>query len=283
MSALTKVFVVLHVVLSMLLAGGLVVFINRVENFNQQAQAAAARAVNAESLASDLKTEIGVVRTNMQAAVDRANNEVDDRRQEIDALNAQLLDRQGQIAQRDATIASTTAAARSAEQALGVAQENQGRLQEQLIASRTAYDKAQQQLTEANLTVSDQSNQIQVLRRQLRFANEQLASMQETQDREGQTRGDGFDRPAVATAPRNVNGVVRATQTINGIKYATISVGSADAIQKGMQLRVLGGASGSDFLGYITVTSVEPHEAVGRLSGPRVNEVNDDDQVVTRL
>ena len=68
----------------------------------------------------------------------------------------------------------------------------------------------------------------------------------------------------------NINGVIRATQTIAGIKYATISVGSADAVRKGTRFRVLGGQNGNQFMGYLTVTSVEPHESVGRLEGPRV-------------
>lgn len=163
-------------------------------------------------------------------------------------------------------------------------------LQGQLLDVRKASDEAQRKLTDANLAISDLSNRNQVLERQLRNAQEEIAAMQE----EGGQGAAGGPRASAAPAGAgnavtagdtgvNINGVIRATQTIAGIKYATISVGSADAVRKGMEFRVLGGPNGNQFLGYVTVTSVEPHEAVGRLNGPRVAEVTVDNQVRTRL
>jgi hypothetical protein len=80
-----------------------------------------------------------------------------------------------------------------------------------------------------------------------------------------------------------VNGVVREKRVIAGVPYATISIGSADAVTRGMRLRVLGGRGGQEFLGYVDVTNVEPDEAIGKLSGPRVNEVTANSQVVSNL
>ena len=46
---------------------------------------------------------------------------------------------------------------------------------------------------------------------------------------------------------------------------------------------ILGGAKNNQFMGYVTVTSVEPHEAVGRVEGPRVTEVAAENAIVARL
>jgi hypothetical protein len=50
-----------------------------------------------------------------------------------------------------------------------------------------------------------------------------------------------------------------------------------------MTLKVLGGRGGQEFLGYVHVTNVEPDEAIGRLEGPRINEVTTNSQVVSNL
>jgi len=50
-----------------------------------------------------------------------------------------------------------------------------------------------------------------------------------------------------------------------------------------MTLKVLGGRNGTEFLGYVRVTNVEPDEAIGRLEGPRINEVTTNSQVVSSL
>ena len=288
MSALTKIFVVLHVVLSMLLAAGLVVFVNRVDDFRALNVAAGAKAQAASADAVRARDEAQAARASADSAVQAANNQVQAARQQLDTANRQLLDLKGQVAQANAQLASMGAAQQGAQAALKAAQDNQATLQGQILETRKAADESQKRLTEANLNISDLANRNQVLERQLRNAQEEIAAMQEENAQPGPRAAAGSVPAAAAGEVAgetnvNINGVVRATQTIGGIKYATISVGSADAVRKGMQFRVLGGPTGNQFLGYVTVNSVEPHEAVGRLSGPRVNEVKQENEVRTRL
>ena len=44
-----------------------------------------------------------------------------------------------------------------------------------------------------------------------------------------------------------MNGVVHGEALIAGVPYATISIGAADAVTRGMRLRVLGGRAGRSF------------------------------------
>ena len=284
MSALTKTFVVLHVVLSMLLAAGLIVFINRVEDFRKLNATAMTNLTSMQRERDQAREEARTTKATSDSAVAAANRQASDVRNELATSTQQLLDARGEIAKRDATIANMEAAARSQSAALAAAQSNQGVLQAQLIETRQTGDDVQRKLTDANLAISDLSNRNQVLERQLRNAMEEIAAMKEEAEQGGTQAGAQED---AAAAPRTtnvaINGVIRATQTIGGLKYATISVGSADAVRRGMQFRVLGGPDNTQFLGYVTVTTVEPHEAVGRLEGPRVGEINAEDEVRTRL
>ena len=289
MSPLTKTFVILHVVLSMLVTAGLIVFINRVEDYRTLNVTAGAELTNARAQLATAKAEAQATRAGADSAVLAANNQASAVRGQLDTANQTILSLRGEIAKRDASLASAQAALQGAQTAMGAAQSNQGVLQAQLIETRKTGDENQRKLTDANLAISDLSNRNQVLERQLRNAMEEIAAInEERQNNPGQAganegAGAAAGTAGGATAAANINGVIRATQTIGGIKYATISVGSADAVRKGMEFRVVGGQNGNQFLGYVTVTNVEPHEAVGRLSGPRVGEVAPENEVRTRL
>src|ERR1700722_8855454 len=64
-----------------------------------------------------------------------------------------------------------------------------------------------------------------------------------------------------------VSGVVQNKQTINGVTYLTISVGSADNVQPGMEFRVVDSQSQPPkFLGIMTVTQADVNSAIGRLT-----------------
>jgi len=53
-------------------------------------------------------------------------------------------------------------------------------------------------------------------------------------------------------------------------------------VSKGMVFNVIDREQG-DFLGYLEVDSVEPEEAVGRLTGPRVADIRPGSEVRTQL
>ena len=150
MSALTKTFVLLHVVMSMLLAAGLIVFVNRVDNFQQTSTAQKAQLRLAEGRANEATAELAQVRASMgnvqqtsQARIQQVQAELAQRDQEMANLRTQL-------AQAQADAASAQASLKSAMDAQQVAQQNQGTLQGQLASLRQTHDKLMQQFTEAN-------------------------------------------------------------------------------------------------------------------------------------
>ncbi len=287
MSALTKTFVILHVVMSMLLSAGIIVFVNRVEEFNTQNKSLQSQLRVAESRGTEAVAELAAVRSNMQGVQQAAQSQIARIQGDLSARDKEILDLRTQLAEATTQAASDKAALASTAEALKVAQSNQGTLQGQLADLRTTHDKLMQQYTEANYTINDIKNTLQQTERVRQHLAEQVAALSDQAENAGadgaRSEAGGGARTAAARTPRqNVNGVVRDRRTIAGQPYATISIGRDDAINRGDQLIVVDRGTG-DFLGYVDITSVDDQEAVGRLSGPRIRDVKANDEVRARL
>lgn len=290
MSALTKTFVLLHVVMSMLLAAGLIVFVNRVDDFQKTSKSDKASLQLAEQRATEAQAELATARSVAQSATSAAQVQIQQIQGEINKRDQDMANLRTQLAEAQASLASAQAGQTSSSEALKVAQQNQGALQGQLAQLRTTQDKLMQQFTEANLSINDTSARLAQTERQRRDLQEQVADLTQRLGDAGADKARRSDAGGGAgpggnrlNSAVNVNGVVREKRVIAGVPYATISIGSADAVSRGMRLRVLGGRNGQEFLGYVDVTNVEPDEAIGRLTGPRIGEVKVDSQVVSQL
>jgi hypothetical protein len=141
------------------------------------------------------------------------------------------------------------------------------------------------------MQINDLTNRLEVTERERRNATEQLEEMRGQNTKLGSALQDAGKNPREilasnripaggGTAPR-INGVVREVRTVAGLPYATISVGSADSVTKGMIFNVV--ERNGNFLGKITIVSVELNEATGRLSGPKVDQVRQGVEVKTQL
>lgn len=105
----------------------------------------------------------------------------------------------------------------------------------------------------------------------------------------GQRLHAEVQRPAAEAAParvqhvavrKRIEGVIRETRSVAGRVYATVTVGTKDSLRRKMRLNIV--SADGELLGHLTVTQVEEVEAVGVLSGPRVNEIRPNDRVTNR-
>jgi len=76
LSALTKVFIVLHVVLTMLLTAGLIVFVNRTENWKQASAGLESRLVTAKNEKEELNDQLLVTRSNYDHKLTALNGDL---------------------------------------------------------------------------------------------------------------------------------------------------------------------------------------------------------------
>ena len=140
--------------------------------------------------------------------------------------------------------------------------------------------------SQLNLAVADLTNKLEVATRQVTNLNESVAELKTAKEHAerivvdmggkiDKQAGTGFGAPAI-------DAVVRKTQMIGGIPYATISVGSQDQVKPGMKFNVVD-REHSIFLGELTVEQVDEKEATGRLEGPHISDVRVNTEVKTQL
>ena len=85
--------------------------------------------------------------------------------------------------------------------------------------------------------------------------------------------------PAAQAVREPIEGTIRETRVIGGVVYVSVSVGTDDGISRGTRLSVYGGRAGREIVGTVVITNVEPEEAIGRVTGPRADEVRSNDSV----
>jgi len=289
LSALTKFFVVLLVLLSILQTAGMVVFVNKTEALDTNLEAAKQQVLIVQKAAEDAKTESANARQTAIATQSAAAEQLRAKDQSLTAAQRQVADKDTTIAEVQGEKIRSAADLSKTTEALKASIASNDLLQADVKTARTTLNDLNSKNVELNLSLTDYANKLEVTDKALRYAEEQLTQAQSQNTQLNQLLKDnGVSKPEVASlvgtrggAPA-INGVVRDVRDIGGITYATISVGAADDVKKGMEFKVVDRINGN-FLGIITIETIEPNEATGKLDGPRVAEIRAGNEVRTQL
>lgn len=288
MSALTKLFVILLVVCSLLLTASVVVYVNRVENFQQANNTTERKLQAAEARANDLANQVQILNQQKTDGQNALRGQLATRDTTINALQQSLADAQSSNADLSVKLQTAVLALQEAAEGQKAAQAMSAQLHQQSGDLRSDVDKLVKSNVDLNAAVSDLTNKLEVTTRDMRFYQEQLTQAQaKSQQLEARVKDLGGSTVSLAAAGTGagapaINGVIRETRDISGVPYATISVGSSDNVVKGMKFNVIDRQQGT-FLGILTVDTVEPNAATGRLEGPRLNQVGPGSEVRTQL
>jgi uncharacterized phage infection (PIP) family protein YhgE len=290
LSPLTKLFVILLVVLSLLLTAATVVFVSQVENYQAAATLAKQQLTAAQSERDRARADMDAVQASAQEAVKQASTQVEQAKQNMNSLQQMLVDRDTQLGQAKSQSAIQAADLTRLAEAMKASEDTKAQLQQQLADLRSGNDKFLQQNAQLNQTVTDLTNRLEVTERERKFLAEQLTEAKNQVDKQaGMLRDAGVSQAQYAAAGTRagappINGVIKTVRPIAGIPYATISVGSADGVAKGMEFKIVNRDNGQ-FLGILTVDSVELNEATGRLSGEpqKVAQIRPGVEVKTQL
>jgi hypothetical protein len=277
LSPLTKVFVVLLVILAMLLSAATIAFVNADDAARVAATTAKDRLAQQLAAAEAARAELEAARQIDRDNLAASQQQLEQARQNNNNLQSQLVNSATQLAQAQSQIAMASADITRLTEGLKAAQTTNAALQQQNDEQRKINDQRLAENTQLNQAVSDLTNRLEVTERERRNLAEQLAEARNRTDQMGaQLRGLGISPEQAAAAGSRVGpqveGVIREVRPIAGVPYATISVGSNDGVRRGMEFRVVNPQSG-DFLGMLTVESVQMNEATGRLAGPKVNQI----------
>jgi hypothetical protein len=221
-------------------------------------------------------------------AIQTANGKVSDlmariqtMTQDLAAKDAQVNDLNAKLAVAQATITDQAGGLKTMGQNVtDVATRNQS-----LIAENDKLRVTNADLVGAN---TDFSKRLEEADRERRFLNEQF-----NQAKTDLARATGaLTQAGLSTklpskigsgaAMPDLKGVIRNVKTDEGRTYATISLGSQQKVEKGMEFSVVDQNEGT-FLGKFIVDSVDPDSSFGRLEGPRVQNVRQDNLVLSRL
>jgi uncharacterized phage infection (PIP) family protein YhgE len=281
-------FVVLLVVLSLLTTAATVVYVNKEDVQKTTLANVQAQLNGAQAAAQAARDELTAAQQNLQNVQAQANQsaqaattDINNRQQEISKLQVELAKGQSQQATQQLDISRLT-------EALNASQASTTALQTEVARLRSSNDNLVRQASDLNGSVSDLTARLEVTERERRLLAEQLTQASGENQRLSQIiRGANLSPGQADTAVARsglpaINGVIRDKRTIAGQEYATISVGTADGVQRGMEFKVLDRQNGN-FLGTLVVDSVEPNEATGRLAGPGIAQIRPGVEVRTQL
>ena len=287
MTALTKIFVVLSVVLSLLITAATVVYVNKEDGIKQAAELQKSELAKARDDARRADEQLIAAQQNATAIQQQANAQATAASdalaradQKIAQLNVDLAKASSQAAAQQLDISRLT-------EATNALQAMSGRMQEEVGRLRGDNDQLVRQSSELNASVSDLTNKLEVTERERRNLAEQMTQTSARADElQKIVAGAGLSPAQQQTAANRsglplIKGIIKDKRLIAGNQYATISVGAADGVQRGLEFKVVDRNTG-DFLGTIVIDSVEAQESTGRLFGPKIAQITPGPNVEVR-
>jgi hypothetical protein len=285
-SPLTKLFVVLLVILSIAFVSGTIVALNQVD-VNQAAVDTIRRQLNdSKTQIANLNEDVEAQRQIALATAAQARTQQSELTTKNNDLTMQINDAKAQVADAASKMAIQSSDLTRLTEALNTSEATKSKYADQIAELRKANDNYLLQNGELNTSVTELTNRLDVTERERKYLAEQLTQAKASSDKMSKALNDAgisVDLASAGTkggAPK-IDAIIRDTREIAGIPYATISVGTNAQVTKGMEFSIV--SNSGDFLGTLTVDSVEPDEATGRLSGPKVSQVQAGAEAKTQL
>jgi len=274
LSVLTKVFVVLVTILSVMLVTVTVPFVANVENHRGQRDDALAAKAATEELALLRQSELSALQNNQSQLVTQLKAQSENLITQINLLTQKLANAeassQSQSArntQLEADWARLTAANQQHAQIITELQSELTERREQTVSQQTRMI----QLADRN---NELESQLDALTRQVRRVRENLTQLQE-QNAELEGKLSRLppeiqtlikDDESVDTEPfipeTPIRGYVTAVEQLQNETFVQVDVGSNDGVEPNMKFMI---HRDNRFLGTLIITAVDLQEAAGRV------------------
>jgi len=286
LSALTKVAVALLVVASLLLSAGVVVFVNKADEFGKSMQVKTDMLTKEQAAAADTRAQLDAAHAELQTAAAAANARVAQLQGELTSAQAAAQAAKSELATRDQEKKNVEVAMQNMVKVQEGLQGQLGAASQQVSELRKIRDQLVEERHTLNVQLTDAMAKVDALDRQRKNAEERAASARaEADDIMSKAQNAG-----IALGPNTPNRTNRGAQPLEGVvkqvfnaggkPWASISLGAKDNVEKGMRFNVV---NNNEFLGYLTVQTADTSEAAGVLEGPGVNKVKQGDEVKTQL
>lgn len=273
MSPLTKAFVVVVAVLSILLVALVVPFVAKTQNYQEVARQTQTQLASAEQRNRSLQAELTAAQSKESERVIGLNNQVSELTGSIQQLQTQLADEQiksrkaaADLAQRDADIASLAASAKQQTQLLDAVSQELNSNRSDLVKQQSQVIELVDRNNELNAQLAGLTRQVQRFQEASVVSQEELDALKQaigTLPRDVQVKlrpGQGTGA-IVPTTP--ITGKVSEVRSAGGVTLAEINVGKNDKVQEGMEFTILRGDS---YLATLVVEQVDASRAAGRIT-----------------
>src|SRR5436305_2347281 len=158
LSPLTKLFVGLLVVLSLLLTAATVTFVNTLDNQRQKAQQLQQQVQNQLAEAASLRAQAESSASQAQEAERLAQAQVEQLRQQANTAQQLIADRDVKLAEAGSRLAIQAADVTRLSEALKASEDTKAKLQEMVASLRAAHDQDLQLAAQSSQQISDLTN-----------------------------------------------------------------------------------------------------------------------------
>lgn len=278
MSGVTKILIVVVVVMCIAFSMTVVSFVAKTSDWKQLAeefrQTAEISNAHQRNLMAAHAAELASARDTIRTQLSRSN----ELETELEGVKQEVARQRGEIAQFTADNRRADALAQRLTNELGIAQAGRAAIE----AQRQELESRDIELEQRNSSLSERVNElttrVTVLIQQRRQQAQEINILREESRglalRTGSSMAGGSGgalssigtpriTPLTTKAPARISGRVRS---VDG-NLVTLSVGSADSVQKGATFVVY---RGGDYVGDVEITDVQPNLSAGRLirNGP---------------
>jgi predicted nucleic acid-binding Zn-ribbon protein len=286
LSIFTKIFIVLVMLLSVLLASLAVVFVANTDTYRAKFQDEQAMRMIAQGNTAVREADLGVMLQARQDEIDKLKQESTALQSQINTKDGKLQEQQSQIItlqNADADVRGQLAGLRVA---LQQSQQILGVVETEVKQRRDDMLKLQTRNVELNDALREKITESETLTRQVRLFKEQIADL-EGQNEKMSTKLDSlpggktaasadtvapFDHPGAA-----IRGTVTDVKQIGDETFIAMNVGSNDGVRPGMKFVV---HMGDKYLGDAVIMQVDLNSAAGRITLKR-GEITPKAEVMT--
>lgn len=283
MGVLGKILVFINLVFSLLTAGLIIVVFSTRTNWKEAN--------------SKLEQNLQIVRAAAKAEVDATDEKIRQKDAECKALEREKKVAEAAKGDTETKLKKALDDALAWERTHQGIQTNVDAVTQELTRRKTEVEALQKLLGDRDKKISDIDLQMARLRDekvqfeiQYKAAKEKIASlMSQTESliREnsqlksqlGNTQSAPTGPTTKTAPPEDVRGTIKRVQG----DLATLSIGSDAGVNVNNVLQVYRQSPSPEYLGTVTILAVTPTEAVGRLAGPKRNQVKIGDEVASQL
>ena len=287
MSIFTKIFIVLVMLLSVLLASLAVVFVSNTDTYKAKFRDEQVARMVAVANEAAREADLGTMLQGRQDEIDKLKQESTALQSQINVKDAKVQEQQGQIItlqNADADVRGQLAGLRVS---LGQAEQILGVVEAEVKQRRDDMLKLQTRNIELNDALREKITESETLTRQVRLFKEQVADLEGQNEKltaqiesipgaKNATANGSETAPFDHTGPA-IRGVVTDVKKIGDEIFVAMNVGSNDGVRQGMKFVV---HQGDKYLGDAVIMQVDLNSAAGRVTLKR-GDIAPKDEVMT--